>query len=79
MKNPSDKENDHQLEVISYELRMIRKLLTALVFIIGVALVAAINKEIAILFLIAGISSWILLIIVLSTVNRTKRRRIHLK
>jgi hypothetical protein len=75
MNDPSENKTHSKLEEITSELRIIRKLLTALLIGVAVLIAALLNPEIAMLLAIAGIFFWLLLTIGGALLNRAQRKR----
>ncbi len=74
--NNHSQDNSHTgLEVVTAELRTIRRLLTALLIGVGVLIGALINPEISVLIAIIGVFFWILIVIAGAILNRAQRRR----
>lgn len=77
MNNPSENKIQSNLSEIASELRIIRKLSTALLIGIAVLLVTLLNPDIAILIVIAGTLSWLFLSLSCALLNRAKRKRLE--
>lgn len=73
--NHSDTKSQNALEVITSELKTIRRLLTGLLVGVGVLIGALINPEISVSIAIIGVFFWILLVIAGAILNRAQYKR----
>lgn len=75
MKAQFENNTQNRLTEITSELRIIRKLLTALLIIVAVLIGVLLNPPIAALLVISGILSWLLLMIAGTLLSRAQRKR----
>ena len=75
MNDHSQEKNQNGLEAIAAELKMIRRLLTALLVGVGVLIGALIHPEISVSIAIIGVFFWILIVIAGAILNRAQRKR----